>query len=207
MKYIIIIIIIIIIIFNCYNINEKFKSDIVSNTVYDNNSHYSPYMSTDDPHEIKYTTDLELGTTYHDNIKCCLIEKKYVESKNNNSLYNGKFIYDYKKLRDDKCTPQLYNLDSNKQLFIEGDNNWSNFFCRPISEESYKPKNKLLGSCRNMNKECIDFVNKDFCDKRKMVWSNLTCHDNLPYVWSEKTDRVNRNIKETNKSKNTFKMF
>ena len=57
-----------------------------------------------------------------------------------------------------------------------------------------------------MNKECIDFVNKDFCDKRKMVWSNLTCRDSLPYVWSEKINRVNRNIKEEI-TKKTFKMF
>jgi len=162
-------------------------------------------MSTDDPHEIKYTTDLELGTYSRDNIKCCLIERKYVESEKNNSLYNGKFTYDFTKLRDDKCTPQLYNLDSNKQLFIEGDNHWSNFFCRHISEESYRPKNKLLGSCRNMNKECIEFVNKDFCDKRKMVWSNLTCRDSLPYVWSEKINRINKNIKQ--EVVNTFKMF
>ena len=34
-----------------------------------------------------------------------------------------------------------------------------------------------LGSCRNGYNECIEFVDKEFCNKYNMLWSNQTCND------------------------------
>ena len=40
--------------------------------------------------------------------------------------------------------------------------------------------NNIYGSCRLGNKECKDFVTKDFCNKyNKMIWSNKTCNESF----------------------------
>jgi hypothetical protein len=111
-------------------------------------------------------------------VKCCLIEKKFIQTYSNPS---GDFKYIYNKLYDDKCNPNLYNIDNNKQLFIEGVNDWSNNNCKD---------NKYIGSCRNMNKECVDFVSKEYCDHYKLVWNENTCQFNIPYKWDDKEKRV-----------------
>ena len=77
----------------------------------------------------------------------------------------------------------LYNLNSNQQLLIDGDNNWSNDNCLVESNKIDSSLGSSLGSCRNINKECIDFVNKDFCDKYKMKWSDKTCQQPSEYKW------------------------
>lgn len=116
------------------------------------------------------------------NIKnCCVIEKKYTPN----------FHYEYTKLTNNKCN---LNNDNNKQIMIEGVNNWNNDNC----------KKNYLGSCRNINKECVDFVDKNFCDKYKMTWSNLTCNDSLPYVWN---DRLKMNVNLSKNDDGSFKMF
>ena len=35
---------------------------------------------------------------------------------------------------------------------------------------------KRLGSCRNVDRECIDFVNKKTCDKYEMRWEPVPCN-------------------------------
>jgi hypothetical protein len=102
------------------------------------------------------------------NTKCCLVEKNYVKS--DNSLYGGNFEYNYSSKQNEDCDPSKYELNNNKQLLIDGVNNWSNDNCTN--------KNKVIGSCRMVNKECIDFVDKPFCDKiPDMVWSDKTCNN------------------------------
>jgi hypothetical protein len=149
------VIILIIITLFCLFYKENF--DIVSS------NQYNEYEGT-------YKSDKD--TTKPKPIKCCLVEKKY--------LPPGKFKYEYNYFTDNRCDPKLYNLDSNKQLMIEGENDWTNEKCMENS----------LGSCRWINKECIDFVDKKFCDKYKMTWSKESCHNPLEFVWKDTMNRI-----------------
>jgi|UniRef100_A0A6C0EDQ9 hypothetical protein len=123
---------------------------------------------------------------------CCLVNKKYI--KNNDSLYQGKFEYEYDVLNNNECNLENYRLDSNRQLFFDNINNWSNSNC--------KKNNNYLGSCRNTNKECIDFVDKNFCDHYKMTWSNKTCHDKLDFIWTDRIPHMDNNILINNDKNN-----
>lgn len=122
------------------------------------------------------------------NISCCLVQLKYVpldslvlNKQDKSNKFGGSFKYKYKKLSNVQCDLKKYRLDNNKQLFIDGYNGWSNDRCDDNNE-----KNKI-GSCRNANKECIDFVDKEYCDKYRMIWSTKTCRDPLEYMWINKT--------------------
>ena len=97
--------------------------------------------------------------------KCCLIQKRL--SKDN------KFKYIYTPLTGSYCN--YNNLSSNnEELYFDGFNNWNN-------ETDCNDKSHLIGSCRHINKECVEFVKKDVCDKVKsMVWTpNVSCNDNI----------------------------
>lgn len=74
-----------------------------------------------------------------------------------------------------------------------------------FSENLAKEKDKTfsLGSCRNINKECIDFVDKDYCDRYHMTWSTKTCRDPLEYKW---IDKINF-IKPESKNDGSYIMF
>ena len=112
--------------------------------------HFDVLASNDDKYtELNNPTD------------CCLINKKF----------NDKFIYQYTKMKDKMCVASLYNNDSNTQLLIDGVDGWDNKDC--------KENNKVIGSCRNgySNKECVDFKKQSDCDKFKMLWRPITCHD------------------------------
>jgi len=160
-KYVIILIVIYLMC--CVNIPELF--DVVSSIEY--KYFEAPFKSKNDKSKPSYMSDLSYNKS--DSMNCCLVEKKF--------LPPGEFKYSFNKLKNEMCDPKHYNMDSNKQLFIEGDNNWSNDMCN----------DNILGSCRWVNKECIDFVDKKICDKYKMTWSNRTCHNPLDYVWVDKT--------------------
>jgi len=167
-------IIIIISIIICCNKSKKFENfEIQADNV-------------DKTTESPYKPDICLEPSKQ--IDCCLLSKKY-------NVDNGQFTYTYTKLENENCDLKLFRLDSNKQLFFEGENNWSNEKC--------SNKNKIIGSCRNINKECIDFVDKEFCDKYKMVWSNKTCHDPLDYNWID-TNKISSPQADIN---DTFRMF
>lgn len=112
--------------------------DVVSDVVYPNS--YHDYKSVTDTSPPSYESDLSF--TSSPTMNCCLISKEYVEDPS--GLYNGTFKYKYKKLTDDMCNPQLYNLDSNKQLFIEGDNNWTNLSCADLSKPTPMPKTETF---------------------------------------------------------------
>lgn len=128
-----------------------------------------------------------IDTFYNSNNeqKCCLIKKVY-DTKDNNKL----FKYVYKKLYNDDCNYDLYNQNSNQQLFIEGDNNWDNNLCTE--------QNTQIGSCRNNNKECVNFLQKKDCNKYNMEWYNKSCHNAIPFVFSDKITRPTPIYKITN---------
>ena len=127
--------------------------------------------------------------------KCCLVEKQYLPD--NNSMYGGNFKYTYATKEKEDCDLSKYELNNNKQLLIDGVNNWSNNNCTD--------KNSVLGSCRMINNECIDFVDKPFCDKIPgMVWSEKTCQNPLEFVWQ---DRIIRNIPKRDKDDGSYTMF
>jgi len=148
---------------SCSIKNEKFE--IVSSNNY--TDFEAPYKSDTDK-------------TSNKNVDCCLVEKKFGYNYN---LNIGNFDYSFTKLHNEFCDPKKYDLTSNKQLFIDGENRWSN--------KKHCQKNIKIGSCRNINRECVDYVDKEYCDKYKMVWSNKTCHDSLDYVW---VDRIKRDF-------------
>jgi hypothetical protein len=129
------------------------------------------------------------------NIKCCFVEKKYLPD--NNYLNGGNFKYVYTNKENNECDPSLYDLNNNQQLLIDGVNNWSNEKCNEQSTN--------LGSCRLINNECVDFVDKKFCDSvPEMNWSNKTCNNPLEFVWK---DRIIRNVPERDKDDGSYIMF
>jgi hypothetical protein len=125
-----------------------------------------------------------------DSSNCCLVTKKF----------NGDYYYDYQKMSGEKCNIDLYNLNKDKTLLFDGVNQWSNDYCNTISTKSY------LGSCRNKNFECFDFVNENQCidyknaeskglsdflnfnekislrNRNNIVWSEKTCEERLEYI-------------------------
>jgi hypothetical protein len=113
---------------------------------------------------------------------CCLVTKEYD---------GNDFKYNYNIHSDEKCDNSLY--DSNKQLYIVGED-WNNSYC----------KDGMLGSCRNVNRECVDFVDKDFCSKYNMVWSKKTCQNPLPYKFK---DRIKRILPKVSKGSEILNMF
>ena len=104
-----------------------------------------------------------------DSSNCCLVTKKF----------NGTYYYDYEKMSGDKCNIDLYILNKNKELLFDGVNNWSN-----------NDINKL-GSCRNNNFECNDFILEETCNKYRentkgvlknktnIKWSNKPCEQRI----------------------------
>ncbi len=174
-----IIIIILLIILLLY-INNIEHFDILSDNI-NTNTEASYKPDIEKPKE--YTTELT-----HDrkpSLKCCLVEKKYSPDKNN--LYGGNFGYNFKELENENCDLKLFRLDNNKQLFFDGENNWSNKYCNKVADT--KDKSFVLGSCRYVNKECIDFTNKEYCDKYNMTWSEKTCNEPLEFQFVDKIKR------------------
>ena len=135
----------------------------------------------------------------------------YAATHGENYMNHGEFAYTYNKLTDDACIASKYELDSNKILLIDGKNNWSNEMCtletlgsfprtfiggadelRWEKQSSAFPRSNQtsnLGSCRRANKECVDFVDKQFCDKYindGMTWSDKPCNMPLDFKFIHK---------------------
>lgn len=175
--------VIIFLLFGLYNCRENFEDFLPSNqfTLFN-------YSYETQPKNISSLTLKEIP-----DMTCCLVEKKYLYKPDEPN--NGNFFYTYTKLKDDKCDFNLYNLDTSKQLFIDEENGWNNKKCSDIGSN--------IGSCRNVNMECIDFVTKEYCDKYKMQWSDRTCQNQIPFVFK---DRVNLKLPKKDLS-GEFKMF
>ncbi len=114
-----------------------------------------------------------------DNNNCCLVQKEF---------NNGEFSYKYTPLKNDQCNINLYELNNNNTLLF--------------GKVDCKKTNKILGSCRKANMECIDFITENDCNKvtteakgdfflkfnyknknnvssTKTIWSNKTCNNFL----------------------------
>lgn len=167
------------------NFNEKF--DLVSGDTKVIPESFQKYADQD------LTYDDSLTGETKPKISCCLVEKRFLP--NAKEMYSGGFTYTYKKMQNENCNLDKFRLDNNKQLFISGHNNWSNEFC--------SKKNSNLGSCRYVNKECIDFVTPDFCKKYNMKWSPNTCQTPMDYKWEDKAKVTFAKLADDG----TFKLF
>ena len=172
-----------------YKYKENF--DPISSNQY--NDYEEPYKSNTDLSKTMYYSQLDYQKVPE--INCCLVEKKYLPSPD--ELYEGNFKYVFTKKSGDQCDNSQYNLSSNKQLLIDGENKWSNKFCSNTEQK--------IGSCRNINKECIDFVDKEFCDKYRMKWTSKTCNQPTDYTWIDPIKLVD--IPAKPKGDGTFVMF
>jgi hypothetical protein len=184
----------ILILFLFNNLIEYF--DIGSDNEYTSNE--AVYKSDADNSKPTFSNPIDYQPK--NKLNCCLVEKKYIEDNKNTPIKlrnstGGHFKYVYTKLEDEKCDLKLFRLDNNKQLFFDGVNNWSNNYCKVNNSKN------VLGSCRLNSKECIDFVDKNYCDKYKMTWSEKTCHDPLDFVWKDPI-KLNKSTDD-----GTFKMF
>jgi hypothetical protein len=106
--------------------------------------------------------DLNNHSNINESKKCCEIKKVV--------LPNNTFGYEYKV--KENCRRD-YN--SNIRHIFENeiiDN-------QPFSLDKCSNENKLIGSCRKIGFECMDFVTPEDCKKYQMKWSDKTCRDNL----------------------------
>lgn len=116
------------------------------------------------------------------NINCCIMHKTFGDG----------VTYNLKKASGNMCNPSLYNIDSNNQLYIENKYSWDN-------KECYN-NNMNMGSCRNSNKECVDFKLKKDCDEFNMVWSDVSCHSKMIPKDNYEINNSNTLISNNNKS-------
>jgi len=94
--------------------------------------------------------------------KCCEIKKVIITNNN--------FAYDYKVTEDCRS-----DYNSNFRHIFENeiiDN-------KPFTLDRCSNENNLVGSCRRIGFECMDFVTPEDCKKYKMKWSDKTCHNQL----------------------------
>lgn len=101
--------------------------------------------------------------------ECCLV-KKMVDK-------NG-FYYHYIRT----------NCDINQEKYINSERlltkkKYPINLCNYYDAKNKKFKEKL-GSCRNLNFTCFDFVNKKTCDKYNMRWADVPC--NMPITYKNK---------------------
>lgn len=103
------------------------------------------------------------------NSKCCLVEKKYDEKG---------FYYHYIKTNCEN-KPDFINksrLLTNKQFPYKLCNYYE------LNKKKNKKFPERLGSCRRIDRECVDFVNKKTCDKYDMRWEPVPCNTPIKYV-------------------------
>jgi len=189
---IIIILVLLILIFNCliykdsvlnsqtenfviFNNDEKTPSNFLSilfpsnkhtTSIYENRFNFIPSTINKDISSSINNDDLKSN-------KCCLVKKE---------LNNNNFKYTYTAYNNLDCDINNFALDHNNELLTDGINHWNNNEC--------KNDTNILGSCQHYNFECIDFVDKETCNKyneqmppdplnRKITfnWSNKPCYN------------------------------
>lgn len=106
--------------------------------------------------------DLSNYSNINDSTECCEIRKVI--------LTNNNFTYDYK--LNENC---FRNYDSNYRHIFKNEI----IDDKPFSLDKCSSKNKLIGSCRKIGFECMDFITPEDCKKYQMTWSDKTCHDKL----------------------------
>jgi hypothetical protein len=120
-------------------------------------------ISPSDPNIIALEDNTDYNNNYsllkNDSKNCCLVNK---------DIYND---YNFEKLYgNEQCNVNSYDLNENRQLLIDGVNGWDNNYCANNLD------NQPLGSCRNNNKECVNFINKTKCESiNGLEWSEKPC--------------------------------
>ena len=112
---------------------------------------------------IESLEDLTNYSNLNESAKCCEM-KKIV-------LPNNTFGYEFN--IKENCRR---NYNSNNRHIFENeiiDN-------QPFTLDKCNSDNKLIGSCRKIGFECMDFVTPEDCKKYQMKWSDKTCHNKLP---------------------------
>lgn len=163
-----IIIILLLLIIFLFTRKESF-SNVLESNVYHNVDNLAPWNID----AIKFESELT-KEELDNNRECCLVERIY--GPDLRSIYGANFSYKYSPLKGIQCNRKLHNINHTKQLFMVGENGWTNDKCQV---------NKL-GSCRLNNKECVDFMDKKTCTDYRMIWSDLTCANQLPYTWNNR---------------------
>jgi hypothetical protein len=155
-----------------YNIDRflriLFPSNKHTSSIYENRFNFIPTTINDD----KLNNDISLSTSNYDDLKsnnCCLVKKE---------LNNNNFKYTYKKYNDLKCDIDNFVLDQNNQLLFDGINNWNNNECKDDTTK--------LGSCQHYNFECIDFIDKETCDKYNEKMPPDPLNRKFAFTWSNK---------------------
>ena len=106
--------------------------------------------------------NLNKYSNINESTECCEI-KKIV-------LTNNNFGYNYN--LNENCSR---NFNSNSRHIFKNeiiDN-------KPFTLDKCSKKNNLIGSCRRIGFECVDFVTPEDCKKYNMTWSDKTCHDKI----------------------------
>lgn len=106
--------------------------------------------------------------------KCCTIDKKFNE--------NG-FYYDYTKTDcKNKDNVKEFTNQINSSRLLTNDEYPYNLCKLSDSNKLINTDPVKLGSCRRVDRECIDFVNKQTCDKYNMRWEPVTCNTPIQYI-------------------------
>lgn len=136
--------------FNNEFYNISFPSNENTTSIYDNRLNLIPTTININVPNNMYNNKIKSN-------KCCLVKKELNMAK-----------YKYQKYNDLDCDIDNFILDNNNQLLFDGINNWNNNECNDNSI--------FLGSCKNNNLECFDFIDKKTCDDYKLTWSNKPCY-------------------------------
>lgn len=149
-----------------FNENNYFKLIIDDNTKINYNNKIDNVSIFDN--RINLTPIIKNYNTIESNKqKCCYVQKQ---------LSDDNFKYDFKVY--DNCDIDDFELDHNNQLFIDGLNGWSNSKCTN--------DNNILGSCKHLDFECIDFVSKKTCDMYNDKMPLDPLHRKINFTWSPK---------------------
>lgn len=102
---------------------------------------------------------------------CCLVKKVFDKKKK-------EFVYKYKKMEE--CSLKDLKDTNMQNILIDGVNGWNNKYCKDpeLNNKNYNSDN-MLGSCKNINFECKDFIPQKNCKKFNMEWTDKTCQ--TPY--------------------------
>lgn len=124
-------------------------------------------------------TFLKQNNVKFKNAKCCLVEKEIGK--------DNKYYYKYTKQTGYDCDPNLvYSPLNKKELFQQKDKSIKNF----CSKEHLK-----IGSCKRLNFECSEFINKKTCDKfSNMEWFPDTCE-----IMIDRTSEIVKSIMKQRK--------
>jgi hypothetical protein len=106
--------------------------------------------------------NLSKYSNINESTECCEIKKVV--------LTNNNFGYNYN--LNENCSR---NFNSNHRNIFKNeiiDN-------KPFTLDKCSNKSNLIGSCRKIGFECVDFTTPEDCKKYQMTWSNKTCHDKI----------------------------